>query len=179
MNNPPRTSHSRPCAMLAALTLCLGSVCLALPEDAGKPTVFDGSDSEYLQKGDLSILVLTGTNDAPASITQGTLKISGLKIELESRNEAILKITATGQPASFQQQLAANEAAVLASGQQVTLDNTAKVLSVHKNAELIQEGRTITAHHFEYDLQTRNYKANMSPDGERVRIVIPPAAPQL
>lgn len=178
MNNPSRSSHTRPGLLLAALTLCLGSVCLALPEDAGKPTVFDGSDSEYLQKGDLSILVLTGTNEKPAIITQGTLKISGLKIEMESRNEAVLKITATGQPASFQQQLAVNEAPVLASGQQVTLDNTAKVLSVDNNAELIQAGKTISAHHFEYDLQTRNYKANMSPDGERVRIVIPPPAAQ-
>lgn len=173
-----RSQHKTMALVLGLIGCCCSVNLFALPEDATKGVEIDSGGFELIQENGLSIQLLTGTTEEPVVITQGTMKISGLEVRIETKNEVILRIIAKGKPAHFQQQLEQNEAPLLARGRQLVFDNATKQLAIDEDAQLEQKGSTMTAHHFDYDLNTRNFKADKSPDGERIKIVIPPSPQQ-
>jgi lipopolysaccharide export system protein LptA len=137
----------------------------ALPEDAEQPIEVDADRTEvFLNDG---LFVYTGSQEAPACITQGTMKICGVEIRLErADNGELRQVTATGSPARFQQQLEADQELVHASGARLVFDNVAQLVTADGDAELSQSGDVINHQHIEYDIEARHYSASGA-DGER------------
>src|SRR5690606_4949809 len=95
------------------LWLCLYLLPLsafALPEDREQEFVIDFSRLEtFLEQG---ITLAYGTPEQPTVATQGSLRIEGQEIRVERQGEEVLRVTAVGTPARFQQQPAADQAVV-------------------------------------------------------------------
>lgn len=148
----------------------------ALPEDAKQEIIVDANSSEF-DLG-LGVVIHHGTPDHLVVITQGSLKITGLEVTIERLNGLVHKITATGQPARFQQQPQSDQEIMYVSAQLIAFNNTAQLLSLDGEAELIQDGDILTGGHIDYDLNTR--KGNVTPGNtdSRLRMIIPPSDDQ-
>lgn len=179
MNHAPRRKRrlGLACAMLAG-ALCLPLTPLsALEEDASQPLVIDAQSSDYTLDGTLKLF---GSDTKPVRITQGSLAITGHEAHIEQQGETITTVTVLGAPARFQQQLnAADQEPIHASGLTLRFDNSAQRISIIEQAEIIlPNGTRLNGYQFEYDLSTRRMRSVDGPDGEPVRIVIPPGAGQ-
>ncbi len=146
----------------------------ALPEDAQQEISADYSSIDVFM--DQGLFVYTGSAEKPTCITQGTLKICGAEIRLERAEDGSLrKVTATGSPARFQQQPAADQELVHASGQTLVFDNVAQLVTADEDAEFSQAGNVLTHQHIEYNIATRRYSASGTTD-EPGHMIIPPRA---
>jgi lipopolysaccharide export system protein LptA len=157
--------------------LVLGAVpAWALPEDAQQPIEMDWSDSEISL--DDGLMILYGTAAEPATIRQGSMQISGSEIRIERSGEVVTRVTTTGTPARFQQQLEADQDPLTASGLTIVFNNDLQTLTIDERVEVMHAGTRTEAHHFEYDFATRRFRSSRDPDGEPVRMLVPPAAQQ-
>jgi lipopolysaccharide export system protein LptA len=147
-------SATRHFAILALVACGIGWACnaSALPEDKLKPILIDNPDGDATMSGE--DVTLRGTADKPAKVTQGTMEISGIEIHIDRQNGAVQSITASGNPARFQQQPAADQAIVHVSGQNMTLDNTSQTVAVDTGAEYSHGGNSMSAAHLDYNMET-------------------------
>jgi lipopolysaccharide export system protein LptA len=152
-------------ALLATCVALMPVGAYALPEDAEQPIDVDADRTEmFLNEG---LIVYTGAQNAPACITQGTLKICGGEIRLRRADNGDLEeVTATGTPARFQQQPAADQELMQASGAKLVFDNVAQLITADGDAEFSQSGNVINHQHIEYDIEARHASASGA-DGER------------
>lgn len=174
----PEMGHGhRLVAACVATVLCLWpSSLLALEEDASQDVVIEALKSDYTLDGTLQLF---GSAEEPVRITQGTLEITGEEVHIEQEGETTRKVTAYGKPARFQQQLNADQEPIHASGLTLSFDNAAQMISIVDQAEVIlPNGTRSSGYQFEYDLGAGHVRSVDGPDGEPVRIVIPPGAGQ-
>lgn len=147
----------------------------ALPEDAEQEIEVDSESAElFLDEG---LIVYSGSESEPACITQGTLKICGIEIRLERApgdEGGLQKVTATGMPATFQQQPAADQELAHAQGRTLVFDNVARLVTADGDARFSQAGMVLTHQHIEYNLDTRDASASSS--GARGQMRLPPNA---
>lgn len=175
MNESKSQTQRRFARVLPGLCLLLASAVQALPEDAQQPIEFDWQTNEFgLDEGRM---ILYGTDAEPASIRQGTMQISGTEIHVELDGETITKVTTTGNPGRFQQQMEAGQEPLQASGQTLVFDNAAQLLTIDGNVEVMHLGTRTQVHHFEYEFATGRFRSS-APEGERGRMVVQPPEPQ-
>jgi len=164
-------------AMRIACTLACLAICrplLALPEDASQPIVVEAGSSElYLDEG---LIIHRGSAASPARIIQGSMQIEGAEIRIVRGEDGSLRqVTATGTPARFQQQPAADQELVYASGLTLDYNNNTRVLTLSEQAEFIQAGNTLNGHTIEYDMSSRRANATSNDaSGNQVQMVITP-----
>ncbi len=175
ISSTPFDQHFRHCSWLVLITLCWCNITLALPEDANQQIEVQASSSElYL---DIGLVIYRGTSTNPARITQGSLQIYGTEIRIERNEGALKKITATGTPARFQQQLEVDQDIIKASGLTLDFDNSAGILNIDVEAEFIQAGNTLSGHHIDYDMRAQRANATSRSDVEPVTMTILPQQP--
>jgi lipopolysaccharide export system protein LptA len=168
----PQRSPDLHRALFVTLAALLLPVCAsALPEDAEqKIDVAYDTTELFLDEG---LVVYTGSAGKPACINQGTLQICGNEIRLERAEDGSLnRVTATGMPARYQQQPAADKELVHASGNTLIFDNVAQLVTADGAAEFSQAGNVITSQHIEYDLKGRVARAAKSTNGEQGTMTI-------
>jgi lipopolysaccharide export system protein LptA len=166
-------------AALFATTASTFSV-FALPEDAQQPLVVETPDGNAEMLLNAGLVIYRGTANSPVKVTQGSLLITGTEIRLQSNQDGALQsVSATGNPARFQQQPAANQAIVHISGNQIHFDNVAQTLTIDAAAEFSQGASNMRANHIDYDIKTRHINATSQPGSTPVNTVIPvkPATP--
>jgi lipopolysaccharide transport protein LptA len=178
MNHAPRRNGRH--GLRLACAILTGSLSLplaALEEDASQPLVIAAQSSDFSLDG---VLKLFGSDTKPVRITQGTLEITGHEAHIEQEGETITTVTVFGEPAHFQQQLNATDPGPIhASGLTLRFDNSAQRVSIIEQAEIVlPNGTRSNGYQFEYDLSARRMRSVDGPDGEPVRIVIPPGAGQ-
>lgn len=175
-HQPPPDLHPdlRLVATGFAMALCLWTPPLhALEEDANQPVEIEADKYDYTLDGTMKVF------GSPVRITQGTLLITGLEVHIEQEGDVIRKVTAFGEPARFQQQLNENQEPIHAAGLTLSFDNAAQRISIVDQAEVIlPNGTRSTGYQFEYDLAERSISSVDGPDGQPVRIVIPPGTGQ-
>jgi lipopolysaccharide transport protein LptA len=158
---------NRPARWLSLLLLTASCAAWSLPEDAEQPVEVDAASAEFEESG---VTLFKGTEDKPAVITQGSLRISGVTIRIVEAEQELLSVHATGTPASFAQQPASDQAVVHASGASILLDNVKQLLVIEQDATFRQEGREGQSHRIEYDLTTHKATFEGLPNGGRVRM---------
>ncbi|MEX2365069.1 MAG: lipopolysaccharide transport periplasmic protein LptA, partial [Pseudohongiellaceae bacterium] len=115
-----------------------------------------------------------GEPGLPAELSQGSLKITGMEIEILRRDGEVDRIIARGAPATFEQQPAIDQAIVYANGFTLVYDNSAQLLTLDEEAELIQQDATVSGHRIEYDMAAKTVTGTSKNAEERMRMVIPP-----
>ncbi|MGV3592605.1 MAG: lipopolysaccharide transport periplasmic protein LptA [Gammaproteobacteria bacterium] len=160
---------------LSFAAMLASPVAIALPEDAQQEIEVDSEGAElFLDEG---LIIYTGSATEPACITQGTLKICGAEIRLERApgdEGGLQKVTATGTPATFQQQPAADQELAHAQGRTLVFDNVTRLVTADGDARFSQAGTVLTHQHIEYNLDTR--RASASSSGAMGQMRLPPGA---
>jgi len=151
-------------------SLLISNISLALPGDLEQDmiTTCPARSESFLDQG---LEICRGTSDEPAQISQGSLKLSGLEFRIEREQGFIRMITATGSPATFQQQPELDKAIAYASGATIIFNNETQVIIIQGDATFSQEGTIdTTAERIEYDI------ANRKLDATQMNMVIPATA---
>lgn len=140
---------------------------LALPEDLNQDllTSCPALSESYLDQG---LEICRGTSEEPAQISQGSLRLSGLEITIERVQGVIHQVTATGAPASFQQQPEIDQAIVYANGERIVFNNGEQTITIEGGASFSQAGTIdTTAARIDYDITNRKL------DATQMNMVIP------
>ena len=157
-------------ALTSVLTMALlfvPAVLRALPDDLNQDllTSCPALSESYLDQG---LEICRGTADEPAQISQGSLRLSGLEITIERVQGVIQQVTATGEPASFQQQPEVDQAIVYANGERIVFNNGNQTITIEGDASFSQQGTIdTTAARIDYDI------ANRKLDATQMNMVIP------
>jgi lipopolysaccharide export system protein LptA len=163
--------HLLTTALLSAMSSVLTTSALALPDDAKQPIEYDAKSCDYsLSEG---LTICRGTPQNPVKLYQGSLQITGLEMRFVSKNDVLESVTATGNPAQFQQQPAADQAIVNASALTITFDNKSQLLTLDQQAEVSQAGYQTQADHIEYNIEKRSYSATSTNSEDSVHTKIP------
>lgn len=160
----------------AALAVPLGAG--ALPEDDTQQIVSEEYASIELALDEGEVIQIAHP-DRPTCISQGSRKICGAEIRFQRADDGtIRRVTATGTPASFQQQPAIDQEIVHFSGLTLLFDNEARLLTIDGEARYSQGQNELTQQHIEYHLDARRVVANDGDtDGDtesRGRMIITP-----
>ncbi len=152
---------------------CIGTVLacsnvLGLPEDAAQPIHIQSDSLEIDQRAQ------RGIYRGSVRIDQGTLRVTADEMIVEYLNKKVVKITATGNPAHYQQQLEENESQVRADALTIVYHTLEERLDLRGNAFLTQDGNEITGDFIRYDIVAGKVEAEAAEDG-RVIMVLEPA----
>ncbi|MCR9278440.1 MAG: lipopolysaccharide transport periplasmic protein LptA [Pseudomonadaceae bacterium] len=140
----------------------------ALPDDAGKPIHIRGDNAEFDQNNGL--LIYTGA----VRIDQGTLRVTADRMVVEYRDDQVVKITAEGTPASYQQQLEADEGLVNADAKTIVYHTTSEKVDLIGEAFLTQEGNEFQGSVIRYNIRQGRVDAESKSDAP-VRMMLQPA----
>jgi lipopolysaccharide export system protein LptA len=146
----------------------LGPVALALPEDADQPIHIRADNAEIDQ--DQQLVIYRGQ----VQVDQGTLRVNADEMTVEYRDQKVVRITATGNPAHYQQQIEVNEDQVKARSSTIVYHTQDERLNLVGDAYLSQKGNEITGDEITYDIVAGKVDAHSNTSGP-VRMILQPA----
>lgn len=167
-------SSLRPAGPLAALALSafvlLGMPlpAAALPEDADQPIQIQAERAEMDREA--GTVVYSGAVEA----SQGTMRVNADQMTVHSEDGKVVRITATGRPAKYQQQLEADDGLVKADAETIIYHTREERVHLKGQAFLEQGGNEITGELIDYDIVAGRVNAQAGED-DRVRVILQPA----
>jgi lipopolysaccharide export system protein LptA len=141
----------------------------ALPEDADQPIHIHADSAEFDQKADRV------TYRGSVQVDQGTLRVTADTMTIDRENEKVVRITAVGTPAYYQQQVEVDQELVRADASTIVYHTQDERIDLRGNANLEQEGSTVSGDLIVYDIVAGKVDASAEGDA-RVRMVLQPAA---
>lgn len=156
--------------ILISLFLLFTSSAMALKKDVEKP-VYISADSVVFNKAKGFAIY-----EGHVSIVQGTLEIKASKIEIQAPKNEISKITATGNPVSFQQKMDDGKLAKGKANRVIYLIKD-KRLFLDGNAVISQGNDKFSSNHIDYSIRNGELKAGnkKAPGKSRVRVIFYPS----
>jgi lipopolysaccharide export system protein LptA len=163
-----------PAALLAGLPAVLLLALLpvaahALPEDAEQP-IHIRADRAQVDRHAQTI-VYRGS----VQVDQGTMQVRADEMIIEYHDQKVVRITAQGQPASYQQELEDNQGQVRADARTIVYHIQQEQLQLEGEAFLTQGGNEITGELIRYDIVAGRVDAEAGEEGP-VRVTVQPAS---
>jgi len=140
----------------------------AVPEDADQPIHIRANNAEIDQ--DQQLVIYRGE----VQVDQGTLRVNADEMTVEYRDQKVVRITAVGKPAHYQQQIEANQDQVKARSSTIIYHTQDEKLDLVGDAYLFQEGNEISGDLIKYDIVAGKVDAQSSSKGP-VRMILQPA----
>ena len=169
----PRTGPRR-LARLAAralpFALLMPTAAQAVPGDAQQPANITADNCTYDYTKEVS--VCTGK----VEVHQGTLRVDADLVRVVYRNKKVLRLTAEGDPAQYEQQLEEGKGVVEADAKTIVYYTSEERVEFLGEAYLRQEGSDIQGDVIHYDMVAGRVTASPSENG-RVSVTLQPAAP--
>jgi lipopolysaccharide export system protein LptA len=153
---------------LAFASLFFAQQATALPEDADQPIHIRADSAEMDQEQGLVIY------RGEVRADQGTLRVTADEMIVEYVQQKVTRITATGNPAHYQQQIEAGKEIVRAHSSIIIYFTQEERLDLKGDAFLTQEGNELTGELITYDIVAGKVDAQAN-DDERVRMILLPA----
>ena len=146
-------------ALLALAVAVMPAFACALPEDDMQEIESqDAASIEY--ELDEGTFVQKAHADRPTCIKQGSRLICGNEIRIErAENGNIRKVTATGTPATFEEQPEKDQDIAHFSGATLVFDNEARLVTIDGDAKFWQGNNELSHEHIEYHIDTRKFDA--------------------
>lgn len=141
---------------------------LALPDDADQPIHIRADNAEIDQEQGLVIY------RGQVQVDQGTLRVTADEMTVEYEEQKVVRITAKGAPARYQQQIESEEDTVRAHSSTIVYHTQKERVDLLGNAFLTQEGNEITGDLIEYDIVAGKVDATSTQQGP-VRMILQPA----
>jgi lipopolysaccharide export system protein LptA len=141
---------------------------MALPEDADQPIHIRADNAEIDQ--DQQLVIYRGA----VQVDQGTLRVKADEMTVEYRDQKVVRITAKGKPAHYQQQIEDEDDQVTATSTTIVYHTQDEKLDLLGNAYLTQQGNEITGEVIKYDIVAGKVDAQSNAEGP-VRMILQPA----
>lgn len=158
--------------MAAVLTggLLLAQMASALPDDADKPINIRADSVEYDQNGNR--IIYRGS----VQVDQGTLRVTAETMTIDLQDgKKVLRIVAEDTPAHYQQQIEVDEEPVRAQALTIIYHTQDERVDLKGDANLEQEGSTLTGDLIVYDIVAGRVDASASREAP-VTMVLQPSA---
>lgn len=144
-----------------------------LPDDRNQPIEIQANSAERNAK--TGVTTYSGNVD----VSQGSIRIAAETVILYSKNNELTKINATGNPATYSQQLTGPDDTVNAKANKIDFDVNNDLITLTGNGSLKQQGGSISGERIEYDVKSERVKAQAAEPGskdssKRITVVIPP-----
>ncbi|MDP6376759.1 MAG: lipopolysaccharide transport periplasmic protein LptA [Pseudomonadales bacterium] len=158
---------------LGALLLLNGTGALALPDDASQPMHIEAEQAEIDQHK--RQFIYTGE----VTVKQGTLSVTAdhMVVDYVERDskQTVTRITATGNPAHYSQQLEEDEGRVWANARKIVYHTENEKIDLKGNAHLTQLGNEISGETINYDVTAGRVDASSGTDA-RTKMILTPAS---
>ena len=167
----PRRSaiHSLALKLTALLLGVVAGNVAALPEDAEQP-IHIHSDSAELDQNK-SVAIYHGS----VRMEQGTMLVTGDKMTVELQDQLVVRITAEGDRAHYQQQVKPDESIVFADAKKIVYFTQEERVELTGNAYLTQDKNEFTGELIKYNVREGKVDAQASGQG-KVQMILQPAA---
>lgn len=159
--------HVSPHILLIGLCL-VSPFASGLSEDADKPIHIIGKTAEMDRTA--QTLVYRGN----VRIDQGSLRVVADTMVVEYEADQVVRITATGSPARYQQQLEGNQGHVHANAREIVYHTQTEALDLNGKAHLLQRGSELKGENIRYDIVAGKVDARAANTGP-VRMILQPA----
>ena len=167
---PPRNRiHSLALALAISLLSIAAGDAFAIPEDAEQP-IHIHSDSAELDQNK-SIAIYHGS----VRMEQGTMTVTGDKMTVELKDQLVVRITAEGDRAHYQQQVKADESIVFADAKRIVYFTQEERVELTGNAYLTQDKNEFTGELIKYNVREGKVDAQANGQG-KVQMILQPAA---
>ncbi len=157
--------------LLAGLALA-SSLAWSLPDDRNQPIRIKSDKAESDDSKGISIY------QGNVDLVQGSIHLSADKVTIYSKDGGIIRITALGKPAHFQQTQKADDPPMHAYGNSIDYYLDEERIELRENARLEQEQNIFTGERINYDIKERVVNAEGGTDTQkqesRVEMVIQP-----
>jgi len=158
--------------LLMVISLLSARAALALPTDAEQDLFMEAESLEADElKGTLKY-------SGDVKMSQGSMRILADTVIIHGDGDQATKVIAIGRPALFQQTPNVGAEPVKARAAELEYTVSSKSLSLQGDAEIEQEGQSLSGSYIEYDVQNSVVKAGSEPaegnEKKRVRMVISP-----
>lgn len=137
---------------LAALALIICSPALALKSDREQPMELEADEIGIDQKSG------GRTFDGNVVAQQGSMRLEADKLLVETEGNQLSKATARGHPAVFRQRPDGKEQDVVGKALQLEFDQVQDNVTLHRQANLIHGGDSITGDTIIYNMSTEKMK---------------------
>lgn len=175
----PDSSNSPLCTFRISVLICAAALCItggamlpgaamALPEDADQPIHIRADNAEIDQ--DQGLVIYRGS----VRVDQGTLRVTADEMTVEYVEQKVVRITAVGSPAHYQQQIEADKEQVRAHSSTIVYHTQEERLDLLGNAFLTQEGNEINGDLITYDIVAGKVDAKAESESP-VRMILQPA----
>ncbi|MEZ5599165.1 MAG: lipopolysaccharide transport periplasmic protein LptA [Pseudomonadales bacterium] len=170
----PFTSRHRRWPRLALcghLLLAAAGPAWAITGDSDKPIHISSRNAQLDRSS--QTLVYQGN----VRIDQGTLRVIADRMVVEYEADRVVRITATGSPARYQQELEGSQGHVHANARQIVYHTQAESLDLIGAAQLLQHGSELKGEVISYDIEAGRVAARSNDSGP-VRMILQPSARQ-
>lgn len=140
----------------------------ALPEDAEQP-IHIRADSAELDENK-NLVVYHGS----VRMDQGTMRVTADKMTIELKDQLVVRITAEGDRAHYQQQLKPDESMVYADAKTIVYFTQDERVQLTGNAYLTQNKNEFSGDSIKYDIRAGKVDAQATGEG-KVQMTLQPA----
>lgn len=137
-------------ALLASFTM----TAMALPQDAQQEMTILSDSAEY--DGKAGIVIYKGN----VVLTQGTMTIKSERLMIIRNGKVLEKAVAEGKPATYQQQIKADQGMTTARGNRIDYFATRKEVLFTGQAHMQQEGNEFSGKLITFDIDKERVSAN-------------------
>ncbi len=165
---PARAGLAAATAFVAAVALLASGPVFPLPEDANQPIEINAERAEMDRESG------TVTYRGSVEAQQGTMRVSADEMIIKVENQKVVRITARGNPAHYQQQLEADKGLVKARADTIVYHTKDEKIDLEGSAYLEQGGTEISGELIHYDVVAGKANAEAG-DEQPVHVIVQPA----
>lgn len=140
-------SHRVCAALVGVLASWSSPAALALPEDAEQPIHILSDAAEVYE--DSGLVIYRGS----VRLDQGTLKVRADTMTIEIHDEKVVRITAEGQQARYEQQLRSDQSRVIAGATTIVYHTQDERIELIGDASLTQDDNQFRGERIRYDMR--------------------------
>jgi len=139
--------------------LLLSANTFALPEDSEQPIHILSNAAEVYE--DSGLVIYRGD----VRLDQGSLKVRADTMTIEIHDEKVIRITAEGNQARYEQQLRADQSRVIAGAEKIVYHTQNEQIELIGGATLMQDENEFRGDRIRYDLRAGKIDASAPKDG--------------
>jgi lipopolysaccharide export system protein LptA len=162
-----RPESARASVALAALLQLGGTPALAATADADQPIHIRADRAELDERRGLAIY------RGNVQMEQGSLRVTADTMTIEIADEEVVRITAEGRRAHYQQRFKDDAPVVQADAESIVYHTRDERVELRGNARLMQEPNEFSGELINYDMRAGKVDAT-SENGDGVRMILKP-----
>ncbi len=155
--------------MLFGATLLLARPAGAVPEDAGQPIQINSDSAELDENKNLAVY------HGNVRMEQGTMQVTADTMTIELKDQLVVRISAQGDRAHYQQRFKADESMVFADANTITYFTQEERIQLEGRAYLTQNQNEFSGDLINYNIRDGKVDAQGTGDG-KVQMILQPAA---